>query len=145
MPVDSNSLAPAVDLELKGNCRERPDGVTVERELTTFLRSVESTMGKVMVLYVGDDFEDRYPVRTSFQRPLWHRRFLRRPDVDDWVIWQVHGSARVDGVKGRVDFNVMRQPPRRRTAPPSRPRARVSSLQPLLNRKARSQPRLSTS
>jgi GH25 family lysozyme M1 (1,4-beta-N-acetylmuramidase) len=37
-------------------------------------------------------------------RPLWHRRFLRRPDVAGWVIWQLHGYAKVAGVNGGVDL-----------------------------------------
>jgi GH25 family lysozyme M1 (1,4-beta-N-acetylmuramidase) len=41
-------------------------------------------------------------------RRLWHRRFLLRPDVDDWQIWQVHGYAHVDGVSGRVDLDLRR-------------------------------------
>jgi lysozyme len=61
-----------------------------------------------MVLYVGDDFEDAYPVRNEAGRPLWLHRFLLRPDVDGWVIWQLHGYAHVDGIDGDVDIDVMR-------------------------------------
>ena len=61
-----------------------------------------------MVLYVGDDFEAAYDVRERLDRPLWHRRVLRRPDGDDWWIWQVHGHASVDGIDGDADLNVMR-------------------------------------
>jgi hypothetical protein len=57
---------------------------------------------------VRDDFEGRYPVRERFDRPLWQWRFLRRPDVDGWVVWQLHGYARVEGIAGGVDLNVMR-------------------------------------
>ena len=108
VPPTPKSMAPAVDLELKGNCRARPDPAAVKQELARFLNLVESETRKTMVLYVGDDFEDRYPIRSSMGRPLWHRRVLRRPDVDGWIIWQVHGYARVDGIQGRVDLNVMR-------------------------------------
>lgn len=38
VPDDRDALPPAVDLELAGNCRARPDRTTVERELTTFRR-----------------------------------------------------------------------------------------------------------
>ena len=35
-------------------------------------------------------------------------RFLRRPDIDNWVVWQVYGFGRVDGVRGRVDLDILR-------------------------------------
>ncbi|HYT78062.1 MAG TPA: GH25 family lysozyme [Actinomycetota bacterium] len=110
VPDDPQALAPAVDLELAANCRARPDKVAVERELRAFLALVDRATGHAAVLYVGDDFEARYRVRTQFGRSLWRRRFLRRPVVDDWAIWQVGGFAAVDGVRGRVDLDVFRQP-----------------------------------
>jgi GH25 family lysozyme M1 (1,4-beta-N-acetylmuramidase) len=47
-------------------------------------------------------------VRGRLDRDLWHRRFLLRPDVARWTIWQLHGYARVAGIDGGVDLNVMR-------------------------------------
>jgi len=52
-----------------------------------------------------------YPIRHELDRPLWHRRFLLRPNLDGWSIWQLHGYARVDGIEGGVDFDVMRPSP----------------------------------
>lgn len=105
---DADALPPAVDLELAGNCRARPDRALVDRELNTFLSLVEEATGQTAILYVGDDFEELYRVRASFGRSLWHRRFLRRPNVEGLVIWQVSGFAEVDGVRGRVDLNISR-------------------------------------
>jgi lysozyme len=105
---DAEALPPAVDLELAGNCRSRPDQGDVDRELDTFLSIVEEAWGRKALLYVGDDWERRYPVRRQLGRPLSHRRFLLRPDVGNWMIWQLHGYARVSGVDGQVDLNVMR-------------------------------------
>lgn len=107
-PPEPGVLAPSVDLELAGNCRQRPDREVVYRELDAFLALVEEAWGRKTLLYVGDDFDHPYPVRERLGRPLWHRRFLLRPDVDGWTIWQLHGYARVEGVTGQVDLNVMR-------------------------------------
>jgi lysozyme len=107
VPHDLGALAPAVDLELKGNCQARPDPDSVYRELNAFLARVEASMGKTTVLYVGDDFESHYPVRGNYNRPLWLLNFLRRPD-ENWTIWQVDGFAHVDGISGDVDLDVMR-------------------------------------
>lgn len=108
VPSDPDALPPAVDLELAGNCSERPDRAWIERELGAFLERVEEATGRTVVLYVGADFEGRYRIRDELDRPIWHRRLLLRPDVDGWWIWQFHGTASVDGIAGDVDLNVMR-------------------------------------
>ncbi|MEY2421771.1 MAG: lysozyme [Acidimicrobiaceae bacterium] len=107
VPKDASALLPAVDLEINGNCQSRPDRETVYRELNAFLNRVEASTGKATILYVGDDFQSRYPVRDNYRRPLWLLNFLRRPS-ENWTIWQVDGWARVDGISGSVDLDVMR-------------------------------------
>jgi lysozyme len=108
---DPSALPPAVDLELAGNCADRPPPDEVLAELTTFLRIAEDAWNKEVILYVGSDFESRYPVQNQLDRPLWLRRFLLRPENDRWRIWQLHGYARVDGIQGGVDLDVMRVSP----------------------------------
>jgi lysozyme len=110
-PPETGALAPAVDLELAGNCKRRPPTAEVNAELSRFLAIVEEAWHTRVVLYVGDEFEPRYPVRERLGGPLWHRRFLRRPDVKSWTIWQLHGYAHVSGIKGGVDLDVMRPAP----------------------------------
>jgi lysozyme len=108
VPLDPDALPPVVDLELAGNCADRPDREWVERELGAFLDAVESATGETVVLYVGDDFEGEYHLRDELDRPIWHRRVLLRPDVEGWWIWQVQGYASIDGIDGGADLNVMR-------------------------------------
>lgn len=108
VPLDPDALPPVVDLELAGNCADRPDREWVERELGAFLDAVESATGQRVVLYVGDDFEGEYHLRDELDRPIWHRRVLLRPDVEGWWIWQVQGYASIDGIEGGADLNVMR-------------------------------------
>ncbi len=108
VPHDPDALPPVVDLELAGNCSDRPDRAWVERELGAFLDAVESATEQTVVLYVGDDFEGEYHLRDELDRPIWHRRVLIRPDVDGWWIWQVQGHASIDGIDGGADLNVMR-------------------------------------
>jgi len=43
--------------------------------------------------------------------PCGHRRILLRPDVTGWTIWQIHGLADIDGIKGPVDLNIARSSP----------------------------------
>jgi len=107
-PPDPAALPPAVDLELAGNCSRRPPPADVDVEVRAFIDVVEKAWERQVVVYARDDWERRYPVREALGRPRWHFRFLRRPNVDGWLIWQIHGFAHVDGVSGRVDLNVMR-------------------------------------
>jgi lysozyme len=113
VPLDADALPPVVDLELNGNCADRPDRDDVERELVTFIDAVEAATGRTVVLYVGDDFESAYGLRDGLDRPIWHRRILLRPDLDGWWIWQVYDRSAIDGIDGDVDLDVMRgtEPP----------------------------------
>jgi lysozyme len=108
VPDDPDALPPAVDLEIAGNCSDRPRNDVVQRELGEFVDLVEATTGQDMTVYLGADFDSHYPVRQTLERPIWHRRFLLRPDVADWAIWQVTGFAHVEGIAGDVDLDVMR-------------------------------------
>lgn len=107
-PPDPSALPPAVDLELAGNCSDRPSEADVAEELDEFLTAVEAAWERPALLYVGDDWDRRYPTRDRLERDLWHFRFLRRPDVDGWSVWQVHGFARVEGIDGGVDLDLVR-------------------------------------
>lgn len=106
-PPDPGALAPAVDLEIAGNCSRRPPREEVGANIDGFLRLVEEAWGREVVIYVDDPFDGRYPVRARLARPLWTRRFLLRP-AGPWRVWQLHGYAEVAGVRGGVDLNVLR-------------------------------------
>jgi lysozyme len=108
LPEDPGELVPAVDLELAGNCADRPDRGTVLREINEFLTLVERDTARRMLLYLAEDFESLYAVRDVLDRGLWHLQFLRRPHVEGWVVWQVMGFAHIEGIRGDVDLNVMR-------------------------------------
>jgi lysozyme len=90
------------------HCRRRPARAEVDAEVGVFLSAVEAAWGRPLLLYAGDDFEHRYPVRERLGRDLWHRRFLRRPGGARWTVWQLHGYAHVAGIHGGGDLNVMR-------------------------------------
>jgi lysozyme len=107
-PPDEEAMAPAIDLELAGNCSARPPRDEMVRELRTFVDAVEREWEREVVLYLGDDFEGHYGVIDELDRPLWLRRFLLEPSVDDWYIWQLHGYAHIDGIEGGADLDVMR-------------------------------------
>jgi lysozyme len=106
IPLDRDTLAPAVDLEFDGNCSQRPAGSVLRRELLTFVRTVESALGRRLVLYLGDDVDARYHVTAHLDRPIWTRNLLRRPGTADWRIWQATDRGHVDGIDSEVDIDV---------------------------------------
>lgn len=107
-PPDPDALPPAVDLELAGNCRGRPDPSQVTAELTAFVHLVEDAWERPVIYYLRDKFEARYPLPPPLERSRWDFRFLRRPAGSGWTIWQVQGRAHVEGIPGRADLDVRR-------------------------------------
>jgi lysozyme len=108
VPDDPDALAPALDLELAGNCSQRPSRTTLRRDLDAFVARVESATGRRVVLYVGDDFEHRYHLTATFDRPVWTRNLLRRPGDERWQVWQANDRGQVEGINADVDIDVMR-------------------------------------
>ena len=105
VPDDERALPPALDLELAGNCSERPPADEVRQEVDAFVDHVEAATGERVLLYIGQDFVDRYGTRASYDGPLWIPRFWQRPS-EDWAVWQVTYHAHVEGIEGGVDLDV---------------------------------------
>ena len=112
VPTEAAALPPAVDLEFPGNCPRRPSRAKFHKELGNFLRIVEARYGKRAVLYLTRRFDRHYRVSATFKRPLWLRSLRSEPRFGSrrWTIWQSSNSRRLDGVHGRVDWNVARKP-----------------------------------
>lgn len=111
VPADAGALPPAVDLEFPGNCKSRPSRAKFRKELRDFLRIVEARYGKHAVLYTTPHFDKRYRVSATFKRPLWLRSLGSKPRfaARSWTIWQASSSRKLDGIRGRVDWNVAKR------------------------------------
>lgn len=102
---DTRSLPVVVDLELSGNCSARPPRATVQRELDAFVEAVEQGTGRPVRYYVLNSWDAKYPPTRDRQR--WIRSIVVRPP-GSWVWWQASNRARVAGVDGPADLNVVR-------------------------------------
>lgn len=109
VPVQPGELAPALDLELSGNCSRRPARRAIETQLKDYLQAVQRAMRQAVVIYLGDDFARYYHLPMLYRHPLWLRSILRRPPPG-WTIWQVDGYAHIPGISGDVDLDVGRLP-----------------------------------
>lgn len=107
VPLDEADLPFAVDLEYANNCADRPPAEQLQRELGIFLGLVEDATGQPVLLYVEDEFDDTYDVLNTFDQPTWERSLRRRPSDDRWAIWQASDTARVAGIDGGVDLDLM--------------------------------------
>jgi len=110
VPPGEADLAPALDLEVRGNCSARPPADTVRAEVAAWIEKVEEETGRRVLLYVGPDFDSLYDITGKFSGPTWQRRILRRPPGERWEVWQLSYFADVHGIDGGVDLDVMRPP-----------------------------------
>ena len=111
VPAEPDALPPAVDLEYMGNCAA--DRLSVEAfhaELAAFLAAVEGHYGKPALLYLTEEFDEAFQVSARVNRPLWLRNLVFEPrfGARPWTLWQVSNFRRLDGIAGRVDWNVAR-------------------------------------
>ena len=111
VPREADALPPAVDLEFGGNCAARPSRETLLAELETFLKMIEAHAGKRAILYVTREFDDEYAVSRGIDRTLWLRRLFLPPNYGArrWVMWQASSIRHIEGIDGRVDWNVVRE------------------------------------
>lgn len=107
VPIGEIDLPMAVDLEFANNCSRQSDPEDLRAELAVFLDTVQSATGRPVVLYVEDEFDEKYEILDNFDGQVWERSIGRRPDDERWVVWQCSDRARVSGVDGGVDLNVM--------------------------------------
>lgn len=107
VPPDDSALPPAVDLELDGACDARPDTASAKVEVDAFVAAVEEAWGRRVVVYSSWEWRNAYGLPEEVGRPAWLTSHGERPTTS-WAIWQVRFDARIDGVKGDVDLDVLK-------------------------------------
>lgn len=110
VPKEIDSLPPVVDLEFVGNCKERPNVENVQKEISIFLDRVDTYYNAKTVLYLTNEFIEKYLGDQFFHHPIWIRNIFIHPNTFsslDWMIWQYKSTARINGIQGPVDLNVL--------------------------------------
>lgn len=110
VPADPDELPPALLLDLDEDCDRDRAGETLALELAEFLALIETHLEKEAVLYVTEDFDERYAVTSRIDRDLWLVRRLFPPDYGArrWSMWQASDVRAVAGVEGRARWSVAR-------------------------------------
>lgn len=110
VPVESDSLPPALDLEFGGNCRERPAPEALLADIGAFNAALKGKYGAEPVLYVTDEFYEHYLRGRLNTSNYWVRSIFGRPkfpEATNWRIWQFANRGRVKGIAEPVDLNVL--------------------------------------
>ncbi len=98
-------LPPVLDVE-------QTYGVSAEKlraGVQAFLDRVEAHYGVKPIIYTNVDFYNKYLSRDFDDYPLWVAHYLRkdRPRIArNWAFWQYSETGNVNGIRGKVDFNV---------------------------------------
>ncbi|MBU0859796.1 MAG: glycoside hydrolase family 25 protein, partial [Alphaproteobacteria bacterium] len=110
VPSGQNSMPPVVDLEFVGNCSKRPSKQEFLQELSNYVALIEETYNQKTIIYTTYEFFEDYLAGSSYETyPLWIRDIFKKPSSHflNWGIWQYADNAKVNGINGRVDLNVM--------------------------------------
>lgn len=103
--IEEGDLPPVLDVEETGNM----SSVIIRREVKKWLDRVEKNIGIKPLIYthtkfyrsiLGEDF-DEYPFWVAHYHQGDEPRIFR-----DWHFWQHSESGYVNGIRGKVDFNV---------------------------------------
>ena len=109
VPVDKNSLPPAIDLEFSGDCQARPSKEEVQHEISVFAKLVEQRYGKTPIIYTTNDSYLAFLEGEDLGYPIWIRDIYSEPKLPDgakWDFWQFTHRGRLHGINGFVDLNV---------------------------------------
>lgn len=103
--LQSGDLPPVLDVE-------KTFGVApalLRKEVQKWCAYIESYYGVKPILYTNADFYTNYLQGYLDNYPLWVAHYLQphQPRITrDWAFWQHSESGTVNGIYGKVDFNV---------------------------------------
>jgi lysozyme len=103
--LESGDLPPVLDVEKTFGV---PPAI-IRKEVLEWCTYIESYYGIKPILYTNADFYKNYLQGYLDDYPLWVAHYLQphQPRITrDWAFWQHSESGTVNGIYGKVDFNV---------------------------------------
>ena len=100
-------LPPVLDVEQTYGVRTD----RLQREVKTFLQTIEQYYGVKPIIYTNVDFYKQYLNGQFDDYPLWVAHYLRQdtPRIKrDWLFWQHSEAGKVNGITTDVDCNVFK-------------------------------------
>ena len=103
--LEAGDLPPVLDIEEKGSLSTKQ----LQKAAKTWLDIVERQYGVPPILYTGYKFRESYLKTKEFERyPYWiaHYYVPQLAYKGKWKFWQHTDCGKVNGIKGKVDFNI---------------------------------------
>lgn len=106
--LEKGDLPPVLDIELKGSCPP----ARLRKNLKKWLVLAEKHYGMKPIIYTNWGFYKTYLTSDEFNKyPLWIAHY-KTPDLNQktskWHFWQHTDRAKINGIRGGVDFNVFK-------------------------------------
>lgn len=106
--LEKGDLPPVLDIELKGSCPP----ARLKKNLKRWLVLTEKHYGMTPIIYTNYGFYKSYLTGKEFKKyPLWIAHY-KTPDlnvkISSWHFWQHTDRAKINGIRGGVDFNVFK-------------------------------------
>jgi lysozyme len=106
--LEKGDLPPVLDIEIKGSCPP----AKLRKNIKTWLVLAERHYGVKPIIYTSWHFFNTYLNTPELrQYPLWIAHY-KTPNLNEkttnWVIWQHTDKAKINGIRGGVDFNVFK-------------------------------------
>lgn len=109
VPVENNTLPPAIDLEYSGNCKLTKTKDELLSDITVFIDTLEKHYNKKVIIYVTEDFYKDILFDKYLDNPLWLRNIYTKPQTYNarkWTFWQFGNRGKLKGIETFVDLNV---------------------------------------
>jgi lysozyme len=103
--LEKNDLPPVLDVEETRGVQP----AVIRKRVREWLQIVERHYGVKPIIYANPTFYSNILGREFNDHQLWVAHYVRRhrPRIGrEWKIWQFSESARVNGIRSKVDFNV---------------------------------------
>lgn len=108
VPVEENTLPPAIDLEYGGNCKTSKNKEEIYRDIEVMEQMLFAHYGKKPVLYATKEFYNDFLTGKFPDNPIWYRNIYKKPVLNDkrkWIFWQYANKAHLQGIETFVDLN----------------------------------------
>jgi lysozyme len=106
--LEKGDLPPVLDVEIKGSCPP----AKMRKNLKTWLVLAEKHYGVKPIIYTSWHFFNTYLNTPELRKyPLWIAHYKTtdlNQKTSNWLIWQHTDKAKVNGIRGGVDFNVFK-------------------------------------
>lgn len=104
--IEKGDLPPVLDVETE----YRQSAATIRKGMKTWLTLIERKYDIKPIIYTNIDFYKRNLEGHFDNYPIWIAHYKssgKKPKLNkEWVFWQLSEESNINGIAGKVDFNV---------------------------------------